>query len=208
MSKETTLIPPERIENHIYLIQAQRVMLDFDLAKLYRVKTKVLNQAVKRNRERFPKDFMFSLTRNEILRMSQIVTSSGQYLNQNIKYYKNINAFTENGVAMLSSVLRSKAAIQVNIQIMRAFTKLRQVFSHYKKIAGKLCLLEQLSQKHDHEIQSIFQALRKLTEPPPPSPKPPKRIGFVVDQKERSPLSCRKKVTLSVKPAKNWQKNI
>jgi hypothetical protein len=101
------LIPEETIEQKIYLIRSQKVMLDSDLARLYGVETKVLNQAVKRNQKRFPDDFMFSLTREEILRMSQIVTS--------LKYSKNINVFTEQGVAMLSSVLRSERAILVNI---------------------------------------------------------------------------------------------
>ena len=114
------LIGIEQIERKIYWIRRQKVMLDQDLAQLYRVSTSRLNKQVKRNKNRFPEDFMFSLTRQEILRISQFATSSCS-----LKYAKNVNVFTENGVAMLSSVLRSECAIQVNIQIMRSFTRLR-----------------------------------------------------------------------------------
>jgi hypothetical protein len=194
MSKETTLIPPERIENHIYLIRGQKVMLDQDLAVLYGVKTFVLNQAVKRNLRRFPPDFLFSLTRSEILRISQIVISPDSYKNLSLKYSKNVNVFTEQGIAMLSGILRSDRAIEVNIAIMRAFVKLRLVLASHKKLAHKLEQLEQKVGQNSVEIRLIFEAIRKLMEPfPPPSPKPPKRIGFVVDQKEMSNLLCRKK---------------
>ena len=142
-------------------------MLDSDLAKLYGIATKVLNQAVKRNIDRFPGDFMFSLAREEILRMSQIVTS--------LKFSKNINVFTEQGVAMLSSVLRSKRAVQVNIAIMRAFVKLRQILSAHKKLAHKLDELERKIEKHDEAIKDIFQAIRQLMSPPG---EPRRRIGF------------------------------
>ena len=161
------LIPEEVVEHKIFLIRGQRVMLDSDLAKLYGIGTKVLNQAVKRNIDRFPQDFMFSLTREEIGRMSQFVTS--------LKFYKNINVFTEQGVAMLSSVLRSKRAVHVNIAIMRAFVKLRQVLSTHKELAHKLKELEQKIEKHDKEIQNIFEAIRQLMSPPE---EPKKRIGF------------------------------
>ena len=170
------LIPVERIENRIFLIRGQKVMLDKDLAELYGVPTKVLNQAVKRNIERFPEDFMFSLSREEILRMSQFVTSSSETKISNIKYSKNVNAFTENGVAMLSSVLHSKRAIEVNIQIMRIFTKLRQIISTHKDLAYKLEQLEQRVKNHDVEIQAIFDVLRRLMAP---EEKPIKKIGFV-----------------------------
>ena len=116
----TKLVPIELIASKIYLIRNMKVMLDRDLADLYGVETRVLNQAVSRNIERFPEDFMFSLTREEIMRISQIVTSS------EIKFSKSVRCFTEQGVAMLSSVLRSKRAIQANIQIMRTITKLRE----------------------------------------------------------------------------------
>ena len=111
---QSILIPSERIEKAIYLIRGEKVMLDRDLAVLYGVETRVLNQAVRRNRDRFPADFMFELSREEILGISQIVTSS------TLKFSKRVVAFTEQGVAMLSSVLRSKQAIHVNIEIMRS----------------------------------------------------------------------------------------
>jgi len=152
------IIPDEVIEGKIYLIQGKKVMLDKDLAKLYGVGTKVLNQAVKRNIDRFPRDFMFSLTRKEIIRMSQIVTS--------LKFSKNINVFTEQGVAMLSTVLRSKKAINVNIAIMRAFVKLRMILSTHKGLMHKLEELEQRIGKHDEAIQNIFEAIRRLMELP------------------------------------------
>ncbi|NQT29397.1 MAG: ORF6N domain-containing protein [Candidatus Saganbacteria bacterium] len=173
--KTNNLIPIERIENKIYLIRGQKVMLDSDLAKLYDVKTFVLNQAVKRNIDRFPEDFMFSLSRQEILRISQIVISSTGRGNETLKFSKNINVFTEQGVAMLSSVLRSKRAAYVNIAIMRAFVKLRQVLSTHKELAQKLKLLEQKTEKHDTEIKVIFDAIRQLMTTPE---KPKQRIGF------------------------------
>lgn len=142
------------VENKIFFIREQRVMLDSDLAKLYGIGTKVLNQAVKRNRDRFPDDFMFTLTREEIRRMSQIVTS--------LKFYKNVNVFTEQGVAMLSSVLRSKRAIQVNIAIMRAFVRLRRILAAHKGLAYKLEELEEKIERHDADIRDIFAAIRQL----------------------------------------------
>jgi len=164
------LIPKEVIERKIFLLRGQKVMLDKDLARLYGVETKVLNQAVKRNIDRFPVDFMFSLTRDEILRMSQFVTS--------LKFSKNINAFTEQGVAMLSSVLRSKRAVHVNIAIMRAFVKLRQILSTHKELAHRLKELERKFEKHDKEIIEIFEAIRQLIK----SPEDSKRVvtGFKI----------------------------
>lgn len=129
-------------------------MLDRDLAKLYGVETKVLNQSVKRNKNRFPEDFMFSLTREEIMRMSQFVTS--------LKFSKNINAFTEQGVAMLSSVLKTGRAAQVNIQIMRAFVKLRYALSANKQFEMKLKELEARVNVYDKDVSDIFEAIRQL----------------------------------------------
>ncbi|MBU1863726.1 MAG: ORF6N domain-containing protein [Candidatus Omnitrophica bacterium] len=163
------LVKHEVIEQRIYLIRGQRIMLDRDLAQLYGVETRVLNQAVRRNRDRFPDDFIFSLTRREILNLSQIVISS------NIKHAPNVFAFTEQGVAMLSSVLRSKRAAHVNIAIMRAFVKLRQVLSLNKDLALKLSDLERKIEKHDSDIQAIFSAIRQLMAPPET---PKRRIGF------------------------------
>jgi hypothetical protein len=162
------LIPQEVVENKIYLIRGYRVMLDKDLARLYGVETRVLNQAVKRNAKRFPEDFMFYLTRDEIKRMSQIVTS--------LKFYKRVTVFTEQGVAMLSGVLNSDRAIQVNIAIMRAFVKLRQIISTHKELVHKLEELERKIEKHDVNIQSIFEAIRQLMAPPPEKLR--RMIGF------------------------------
>jgi len=165
------LIPIERIENKIYLLRGQKVMLDFDLAELYGVMTKVLNQAVKRNIERFPNDFMFSLSKQEIQRMSQIVTSS------QVKFHKNVNAFTENGVAMLSSVLRSKRAINVNIQIMRIFIRLRQILADHKGLLDKINKLERKTDNNTADIRLIFTTIRKLLTV---EEKPRRRIGYEV----------------------------
>lgn len=120
MKAEVAAVPVGRIEKSIFMIRGQRVMLDRDLARLYGVQTRVLNQAVSRNVKRFPSDFMFQLSREEILSISQIVTSS------RIKFSKRVHAFTEQGVAMLSTVLNSERAIEVNIAIMRVFVRLRQ----------------------------------------------------------------------------------
>ena len=175
LSKEIVL--EKKIENKIYCIRGKRVMLDKDLAELYGVKTKVLNQAVKRNIERFPEYFMFQLTKEEaeVLR-SQIVTlKQGEHL----KYLPYV--FTEQGVAMLSSVLNSKKAIQVNIQIMITFTKLREMIVNHKELAETLKQLESKVEKHDSEIQSIFNAIRQLMMPPE---KPKRKIGFYVANEE------------------------
>ena len=166
-------IPTELIEQKIYIIRGHKVMLDRDLAALYGVETRVLNQAVRRNLERFPQDFMFALTREEILNLSQVVISS------EIKHAPNVFAFTEQGVAMLSSVLRSKRAVQVNIEIMRAFVRLKRAISLNSELAHQLELLERKVGKHEGEIQAIFLAIRKLMAPPVPEPaKPRRRIGF------------------------------
>ena len=177
---EMAVIPVELIEKKIYLIRAHKVMLDSDLAELYGVSVKVLNQAVKRNIERFPEDFMFQLKREEYDSLrSQIVTlKTGRGKHRKYLPY----AFTEQGVAMLSSVLRSKRAIQVNIVIMRAFVKLRQILSTHKELAYKLTELERKIEKHDEEIKAIFDAIRQLMVPPA---KPQRRIGFVQKGKEK-----------------------
>jgi phage regulator Rha-like protein len=154
------------IENKIYLIRGHKVMLDKDLAKLYEVPTKKLTQAVKRNIRRFPGDFMLLLTRQEVRNLrSQFVTSS--WGGRRYAPY----VFTEQGVAMLSSVLNSERAIQVNIAIMRAFVKLRQILSTHKELAHKLDELERKIEKHDVEIRSIFEAIRQLMAPPVTKPR-------------------------------------
>jgi len=132
------LIPIEIIENKIYLIRGHKVMLDRDLAELYGVETRVLNQAVRRNIERFPEDFMFSLSREEVMRISQIVISSGHSKKAPLKFSKNVLVFTEQGVAMLSTALNSARAIQVNIAIMRTFVKLREMLLTHKDLQRKI----------------------------------------------------------------------
>lgn len=165
MAKTDSLIPTERIASRIYLIRGEKVMLDSDLAELYGVPTKVLNQAVTRNRERFPGDFMFRLSDEEFADLrSQIVTSSwGGRRNPP-------RAFTEHGVAMLSSVLRSKRAVEVNIAIMRTFVRLRRILATNEELARKVA-------QHDREIEALFKHVKALLQPPDPPKKPP--IGFV-----------------------------
>lgn len=172
MSKIKEMVPREAIEQKILLIRGQKVMLDKDLAQLYGVETRVLNQAVRRNIERFPKDFMFQLTKEEMENWkSQIVITKSEKMGLRRSPY----AFTEQGVAMLSSVLNSKRAILVNIAIMRAFVKLRKILSTHKELAHKLTELERKIEKHDGEIKTIFDAIRQLMAPPK---KPRRQIGF------------------------------
>ena len=165
-----SLIAVERIEQAILFIRRQKVMLDVDLAALYGVEVKVLNQAVKRNIERFPADFMFQLTHQEYDSLrSQFVTLKGRR-GQHRKYFP--YAFTEQGVAMLSSVLRSKRAVQVNIEIMRAFVRLRQIISSHADLARKL---HELEKKYDTQFRIVFDAIRELMSPPESKRK---QIGF------------------------------
>ncbi len=175
MGGEADLMPLGRIEQSILVIRGQKVMLDADLAALYGVETKVLVQAVKRNISRFPEDFMFQLSKEEfdILR-SQSLTSRSWGGRRYLPY-----AFTEQGVAMLSSVLRSERAIQVNIQIMRTFVKLRKMLASHEELARKLDALER---KYDHQFKKVFDAIRQLMAPPSPEPK--RRIGFEVGDGE------------------------
>jgi len=167
------IIPQQVVECSILFIRGQKVMLDRDLAKLYGVKTKRLNEQVHRNLSRFPEDFMFQLTKKEFENWkSQFATSNRDKIGLRKKPY----AFTEQGVAMLSSVLNSERAIQVNIAIMRTFVKLKQILSMNKELAHKLAELERKIEKHDVDIQAIFDAIRRLMAPPPIKPKP--QIGF------------------------------
>lgn len=169
--KATKPISAIQIERHILLIRGEKVMLDADLATLYGVETRVLTQAVKRNIDRFPEDFMFQLSEEEfkILR-SQTVTSS--WGGRRYPPY----AFTEQGVAMLSSVLRSGRAVQVNVEIMRAFVRLRKLLASNKELEQKL---RDLEKKYDEKFKIVFEAIRQLMIPPDPKPKRP--IGFVWD---------------------------
>ena len=168
MKDKKSIILGERIEKRIYFIRQQKVMLSTDLAALYEVEPRVLVQAVKRNIERFPEDFMFQLSEKEFADLkSQIVISNWGGLRRATPY-----AFIEQGVAMLSSVLRSKRAIQVNIEIMRAFVKLKQMLASNAKLARKLTALEK---KYDAQFKVVFDAIRSLMTPPE---KPKERIGY------------------------------
>ena len=182
----TVRVDADMIQRAVLRIRGQNVMLDSDLALLYRVDVKVLNQAVKRNRRRFPPDFMFQLTAGEFTSLrSQIVTASPGVDHQSLrsqavtldggrgrhrKYRP--NAFTEQGVAMLSSVLRSQRAVRVNIEIMRAFVQLRRMLGANEELARKLDALEQ---KYDGQFRAVFQAIRELMTP---SMRPRRTIGF------------------------------
>ena len=166
------LIPTEAIERRIYLLRGRKGMLDNDLAELYHVQTKVLNQAVTRNRSRFPGDFMFRLTREEFESLrSQIVTSN---VGRGGRRYPP-RVFTEQGVAMLSSVLRSERAIQVNIAVLRAFVRLRGMLASSDELRRKLAAMEKKLEGHDVQIQTVFEAIRELMAP---DPKKARRIGF------------------------------
>lgn len=165
------LIAHETIEQRIFSIRRQKVMLDRDLARLYGVATKVLNQAVKRNIKRFPEDFMFKLAQTEKDELVTICDRFKTLKHSTVTPY----AFAEQGVAMLSSVLNSDRAIQVNIAIMRAFVKLRELLSTHKELAHKLTQLERKIEKHDEEIKLIFDAIRQLMSPPISKKK---KIGF------------------------------
>ena len=163
-------IPDEVVMEKIYVIRGKKVMLDRDLAQLYYVKTKVLKQAVRRNTERFPKDFMFELSKEEFTNLrSQFVTSSWG----GIRYAP--MAFTEQGVAMLSSVLNSKQAILVNIQIIRVFTKMRELILTHKDLLLKMEQLEKRVGKQDQKIALVFKYLKKFVDV---QDKPRKPIGF------------------------------
>src|SRR4030067_3708046 len=169
------IVPVEVIEGKMYLIRGQKVMLDADLALLYGVETKNLLRSVKRNMERFPADFMFQLTMEEFKNLRLHFGTSSQWGGRRYFPY----AFTELGVAMLSSVLNSYRAIQVNIAIMRSFVKIREMLSTHKDLARKL---NEIEKKYDAQFRVVFDAIRKLMVPPPETKK--KKIGFVV--RERS----------------------
>ncbi len=166
------LIPMEVIEKRIFFVRGQKVMVDRDLAELYGVSTKVLNQAVKRNRDRFPEGFIFLLNNSE---KDELVTICDRF-----RTMKHSSArpcvFTEQGVAMLSSVLRSKRAIQVNILIMKTFVRLRELISGHMDVLRKV---EELERKYDAQFKVVFDALRQIMTPA----EKPKRIGFLVDRK-------------------------
>jgi hypothetical protein len=166
------IVPQERIESKILLIRGLNVILDRDIAALYGVKPIALRQQVKRNKDRFPGDFMLKLTRKEAeILVSQNVIPSKRSLGGYLPY-----AFTEQGVAMLSSVLNSKRAIYVNIQIMRTFAKLRRILLSHADLKRKI---EEIEKKYDHQFKVVFDIIGKLLESPK---EPKKKIGFHLDQ--------------------------
>jgi hypothetical protein len=177
MVKSVSIIPTERIEGAIFFIRGEKVMLDRDLARLYEVSTSVFNQAVKRHQERFPEDFMFRLTVEEARAwLAENLGSRSRSQNVILKRGQNIKhlpyAFTEHGILMLSSVLNSKRAIHVNIEIMRAFVRLRQMLASNANLSRKL---NELESKYDRQFKVVFDAIRELMTPPPLKIKP---IGF------------------------------
>lgn len=175
MSK--ALLTAEWIERTIRLYQGQKVMLDFDLAVLYGVTTRALNRQVQRNRERFPPDFMYTIEAQDVARlMYQIGTSKPSRGGRR----KPVLAFTQEGVAMLSSVLRSERAVKVNIEIMRAFVRLRTLLAAHADLARRL---DELESRYDEQFRAVFEAIRELMIPPGPARK---QIGFHVREKRAS----------------------
>ena len=169
---EKTIIPSEVIEKRIFIIRGQKVILDFHIAELYQVETKALKRAVKRNRARFPSDFLFELNQQEYtaLRYQLGTLKRGEH-SKYLPY-----AFTEQGIAMLSGVLGSPRAVQVNIAIMRSFVKLREVLATHKDLVQKLAELEN---KYDAQFQIVFDAIRQILNSPE---KPKREIGFRVKE--------------------------
>ena len=174
--KEVTVIPIEIVKRQICLVRGQKVMLDAVLAELYQVETKNLNKAVQRNSDRFPEDFVFQLTKEEFddLRF-QIGTSSSTYGGRRYLPY----AFTEHGVTMLSSVLRSKRAVQMNIVIVRAFVKLREILATHKELAARIEKIEASQEQHASVINILAEEIENLKQLPPDPPR--RRIGFDTD---------------------------
>ena len=178
------IMPIEVIEQKIYVIRGQKVILSTDLAALYGVEPKVLVQAVKRNQGRFPADFMFQLSKQEVINLkSQIVTSSWGGIRRATPY-----AFTEQGVAMLSSVLNSKRAIDVNIHIIRTFVKLREMIVSNKDLARKL---NDLEKRYDGQFQIVFEAIRQLIEV---EESPNRKIGFIARERQTVYRTSRKRL--------------
>lgn len=180
-SKEVS-VPIELIERRIYLVRGHKVMLDADLAELYQVPTKAFNQAVKRNRDRFPADFMFQLSKEELENWrSQIVTSNPA---AKMGLRRRPYVFTEHGVAMLSSVLRSKRAVQMNILIVRAFIRLREILATHKDLARAIEDIGRKQEEHGEQITAIIETINQLLLPEPVPPK--RRIGFNAEDEETS----------------------
>ena len=176
MPNKSSMIPVEAIERRILLIRRQKVMLDSDLAQLYAVSTKRLNEQVKRNRRRFPSDFMFQLSEQE---KSEVVANCDHL--KNLKFSPVLpRAFTEHGAIMLASVLNSSRAVEVSIYVVHAFVNLREALARDRTLAQKLSELERRFERHDEEIQSLFQAIRQLMTPPEPTRR---KIGFILNER-------------------------
>jgi hypothetical protein len=175
-SKQLILLPDEVVMNKIYFMRGQKVMLDEDLAQLYQVATGRLNEQVKRNMNRFPKDFMFQLNKEEFENLKSQNATSSWGGRRKLPY-----AFTEQGVAMLSSVLNSETAIRMNIQIIRVFTKMREMLLTHKDILLQLEKIETKLSRHDEDIALIFRYLKQLLNPPQP---PRRKIGFRRNEEE------------------------
>ncbi|MDD5560060.1 ORF6N domain-containing protein [Candidatus Methylomirabilis sp.] len=176
MSSRGTLSPAASIEQSILFIRSQRVMLDADLAVLYGVSTRVLNQAVKRNRERFPEDFMFRLT---VAEKAEVITNCDHL--RSLRFSPALpHAFTEHGAIMLASVLNTPIAVQASVQVVRAFVRLREMLTTNKALADKFAELERKVASHDEHIQSLFEAIRHLMAPA--QHKPRRTIGFRVEE--------------------------
>jgi len=182
----TTPVPVEQVAQSILFLRGQRVILDRELAAIYGVETRTLNQAIKRNIERFPEDFMFQLTREEaeLSRSQSVILNPGR--GQNIKYLP--LAFTEHGAIQAANILSSPRAVEMGIYVVRAFVKLREVLASNKELAQKLDQLERKLQTHDQAIVGIFNTIRQLMAPPPSPPPPPPKgrpIGFTADLEEK-----------------------
>lgn len=178
MKNATSLLAPETIGRRILLIRGQKVMLDADLAELYGVETRILNQAVRRNAERFPADFMFQLSQNE----KQEVITNCDHLAR-LKFSPVLpNAFTEHGALMLGNVLRSARAVDVSLMVVRTFVELREMLASHKDLAVKLDQLERRISTHDQAIAGLIDAIRQLTSVPA---KPSRPIGFTADLKAK-----------------------
>ena len=179
-SNETSLISLDLVERKIYVVRGQKAMLDSDSATLYGVETRVLNQAVKRNNQRFPEDFMFQLTKEEFenLKSQSVTSNSGNYGGRRKLPY----VFTEQGLAMLSSVLNSERAVQVNIGIMRAFVNVRKMLSTNAEVSKKLTEIEDKLGAHDEHFKKVFTAIRLLMSPPDKSDQ---QIGFIQKGKKK-----------------------
>jgi phage regulator Rha-like protein len=181
MEGQMAVIPVERIERAILSLRGEKVMLDSDLAELYGVETRVLNQAVKRNASRFPEDFVFQLNADEVVKLnrSQIVIGSQKHRDPRFPPY----VFTEHGALMLANVLNSERAAQTSVQVVRAFVRLRQMLASNAELARKLAALEN---KYDAQFKVVFDAIRQLMSPPA---KPKREIGFHVKYDDDKPKS-------------------